>query len=118
MATRVEILGVHPIDADELCHLIELLVHEANGEFDFGAITQEVPGQPRSNWQVPWDEVALDANGASAVANPDWIGDVRVAFFFHYLDPHRPLITPFGEALIPAETSQPSRLAFLEYQPP
>ena len=118
MTTSVEIVGVHPIDADEPCHLIELIVRGATGKFDIGAITQEIPGEPQDNWQVPWDEIVLDADGASTAANPRWTGNVRIAFFFHYLDRSRPLITPFGDVSIPGETPQPSRLAILAYEPP
>jgi len=118
MATRVEVLGVHPVEADEPCHLIELIVRESTSQFEIGAITQEVPGEPQDNWQVPWDEVVLDADGESTVADHSWYGNLRIAFFFHYLDQGRPLITPFGNVSLPDETPRPARLAFLDYEPP
>ena len=118
MATRVEILGIYPVEADEPCHLVELIVRESDRRFDVGAFTQEIPDEPRDDWQVPWDELFLDADGNSTVADHSWSGDLRIVFFFHYLDQRRPLITPFGDYSLPDETPRPARLAFLEYEPP
>jgi hypothetical protein len=44
MPTRMTILGVHPIEADEPCHLIEILVEGHDADLDFGKFTQEVEG--------------------------------------------------------------------------
>ena len=92
----LKIIGVHPIEAAEPCHLIEIELMEAPGsEFDFGDFTQEAPGEPRSNWQVAYDERSLDDSL------------LRWAFFFHYLDFQRPLKTPFGDMTPPRETPIP-----------
>jgi len=74
MPARITILGIHPIVADEPCHLIGILVEDHTADLDFGKFTQQVEGQPRSDWQVTYDEQKLEE------------GNGRYAFFFHYLD--------------------------------
>jgi len=103
--TRFFIRGVHRIDAPEPCHLIDVELDEA-GDFDWGEVTQENPTQPRSNWQVAYDERPLDDQQR------------RWAFFFHYLDFSKPLLTPHGEVQIPAATPRPEHLANVDYEPP
>jgi hypothetical protein len=104
MANRARIIGIHPVTADEPVHLVELEVAGSTDDFDFGEITQESPGQPRSNWQAVYDEREL--------------GENRFAFFFHYLDTAKPLLSPFGPLSLPAETPIPEHLQGIEYEPP
>jgi hypothetical protein len=75
-------------------------------DYDWGAITQEVPGQPEDNWQVPYDEQPLDKPENS------WV------FFFHYLDLSRPLITPDGPLELPPVSSVPDHLREIKYEEP
>ena len=121
---RVDILGIYPVDAPEPCHLIELMVRDYTGVLDVGAFTQERLGQPTSNWQVPWDERVLSPDGSRDLLGPfpakiqsDGT-PLRLAFFFHYLDLRRPLITPAGELALRAPQEMPDRLAFLTYEGP
>ena len=99
------IWGVHPVEAPQPCHLIEAELGDPES-FDWAAVTQEEPGQPRSNWQAPWDEQPLDS------------AETRWAFFFHYLDPSRPLLTPNGPVELPPETPVPDHLANIRYESP
>ena len=108
MAGRVRILGVHPVEADEPVHLIELVVEGNVQDFDIGEVTQEVAGEPRDNWQVPYDERLLEETD----------GKVRYAFFFHYLDLDQPLVTPIGDARLPKPTDVPQHLEGIEYDAP
>ena len=102
MSKLVRVIGIHPITADEPVHLVEL---ETDAEdFDFGEVTQEAPAQPRSHWQVAWDERKIGAN--------------RFVFFFHYLDPAEPLLTPIGPVALPPETPVPAYLQDIEYEQP
>ena len=126
MRTTVNIIGVHRIQSDPPVHLIEVLVRGSTGVFDVGQLTQETPALPEIRWQVAYDEKILDPTGSAIVADglfarnrPTlWKGDVRLAFFFHALDPVRPLRTPFGEIPLPPETARPPRLAIMSYEPP
>jgi len=118
---KIEIVGVHPVDAPEPCHLIEMIASDTDIESLMGEITQEVPGEQRDNWQAAYDEHYLDASG-SAVLDPEYAGqapagrEARVAFFFHYLDVERPLLTPAGPVALPRPTTRPDRLAFMAYE--
>ena len=125
MAT-VEIVGVHPVPAADPCHLVELIVRGSDGPFDLSLFTQPVEGRPPSDWQAPYAEKILDPDGEAVIVDlwegtgdeGHWTGEVRLAFFFHYLDPHRPFQTPFGEAKLPAPTNRPQRLRALDYEEP
>jgi hypothetical protein len=108
MSTQVNIVGVHPIEADEPVHLIELIVEGDAHDFDIGEVTQEFAGQPKSNWQVPYDERVLEESD----------GKIRYAFFFHYLDFKKPLITPSGSLSVPKPTKRPAHLKEIEYESP
>lgn len=123
---QIKIIGVYPIENEEPVHLVEVSVHGAQGIFKIGDITQETPGQPLDNWQCPYMEQILTLSGDEVLANdyeasqrPElWKGDMRLVFFFHYLDVKRPLRTPFGEVQLPAETELPERLSMIEYEQP
>jgi hypothetical protein len=102
---RFIIRGVHPVEASEPCHLIEAELAEAEG-FDWIKVTQEDPTQPRANWQVAYDERPLDDE------------ETRWVFFFHYLDPHKVLLTPAGPIHLPVPTPRPAHLNKIEYFEP
>jgi hypothetical protein len=108
MANMVRIVGIHPVPADQPVHLIEIELTGDVHAFDFGEVTQELAEQPRENWQVAYDEreVGQDAD------------HVRFAFFFHYLDLEKPLLTSFGAVWLPAESRIPEHLQRMEYQQP
>ena len=120
----ITVLGVYPVEeAEEPSQLIEVLVKEHHGDLNMGEFTQEVPGQPHDNWQVPWDEHILNSEGTSGELAPfpgplKVHGSQRVAFFLHYLDGSLPLITPDGPVMLPEESARPTRLAFIQYQAP
>ena len=102
---RFTIRGVHPVETPEPCHLIEAEL--VNGEkFDWGKVTQEDSTQPRSNWQVAYDEQPLDEDKR------------RWVFFFHYLDFSKPLMTSAGPIQLPAPTPGPAHLKKIEYMEP
>jgi len=87
-------------------HIIEIEVTPSSDELDWSEITQRIAGAPRSNWQVPYDQRALNDDGT------------RWAFFFHYLDCQTPLLTPRGAARLPDVTPLPKYLQAIEYEAP
>lgn len=123
---QAAVVGVHEVDADEPCHLVEVLIDGAEGPLEIAAFTQPVQGMDRSNWQVPWQEVLLDVAGVNVLAGPHlsdqdhehWRGSVRLAFFFHYLDLKHDLQSPVGPLVLPALSARPERLAQLRYEAP
>lgn len=120
--SRAQVIGVYAVQASEPCHLIEIMIEGPDEEPGLGAVTQPIPGQDESNWQVPWDERFLSQDGSSEVGvhelREPTVRTLRVAFFFHYLDLSSPLLSPWGELKIPSVTERPRRLAFMQYEAP
>src|SRR5690348_8909510 len=108
MKAWAQIIGVHPVDAEVPVHLIEVLVEGNLDDFDVGDVTQEDPSQPKMNWQVAYDERFLEKAQDKA----------RSAFFFHYLDLEKPLLTSIGPLTLPEPTKVPQYLKEIEYEPP
>lgn len=106
MAEPFRILGVYPINASQPCYLIEAAIGEPIEAFDWGSVTQEDADQPRSNWQVAYDERPLNEERS------------RWAFFFHYLDFSKPLLTPVGPLKLPTPSPIPEHLQQIEYAEP
>ncbi|MBL8800295.1 MAG: hypothetical protein JNM56_40820 [Planctomycetia bacterium] len=104
MANRARVIGIHPVRTAESVHLVELEVEGDSTDFDFGDITQELNGQPQSNWQAAYDERE--------------IGENRFAFFFHCLDTTKPLKSPLGLLALPPESPAPEHLQGIEYEQP
>jgi hypothetical protein len=104
MVNRVRVLGVHPIVADEPVYLVELEIEGGDDGFDFGEVAQEVPGEPWDKWQTAYDEREIGPN--------------RFAFFFHYLDSAKPLLSPAGPLALPPESPIPEHLESIEYDRP
>jgi hypothetical protein len=69
-------------------------------------VTQENENGPQSNWQVAYDEQPLDDKRS------------RWAFFFHYLDLSKPLLTPMGPLELPTPTPLPEHLQQIAYDDP
>ena len=116
----VEGVGVYRVpEASEPCHLVEVIVRDSRG-FDVTQFQQEEPGQPPEYWQVAWDERTLNATGDEETSEPpgDVEGTVRFAFFLHYLDPSRPLLTPFGPVSLPEPSNRPERPGMIKYEEP
>ena len=126
MPPKVDVIGVYPIEATEPVHLIELLIKDSAEKISISKFTQELPDQPQYNWQVPYEETILNDDGTAIKSNPffgedseeDWVGNVRLVFFFHYFDQNKPLLSPFGEISLPSESAKPDRLDFLVYEQP
>ena len=104
MAAKARVIGVHPVAADEPVHLLEIEVESSTDDFDFGEVTQELPGEKRCNWQVAYEEQE--------------IGENRFAFFFHYLDTAKPLLSPAGPLKLPPASPIPEHLQDIEYDQP
>jgi hypothetical protein len=120
----VEVLGVHPVTGVESCFLVEVIVEGAPTAPDLALFTQALPDAPQSNWQVPYGEKLLDADGhrvARTCGPPTltrWPKRARLVFFFHDLEVDRPLRTPFGDVLLPRPTPKPKRLDVVSYEAP
>jgi hypothetical protein len=97
--------------------LVEAVVSDRDSRFRVGDFAQARPGQPKDNWQVAWAEAFLTADG-EALSVPRWSAappdePLRIAFFIHYWDPARPLLSSYGEVQCPAPRPMPERLSRL-----
>jgi hypothetical protein len=90
----------------ESLYLLEIQLDPPDASFDWSEITQPVADRPRSNWQVPYDEQRVEEKSG------------RWAFFFHFLDLTRPLLTPKGAAPLPPVTPRPTHLSNFIYDLP
>lgn len=87
-------------------YLLEIEIEPTDADVNWSAITQPIEGQPRANWQVPYDERRLDER------------ENRWAFFFHYLNRSCPLQTQLGDRKLPKTTPLPSHLRSILYEIP
>ena len=102
----MKIVGIHAVDAPEPCHLFEVEFSAPPKDSDWYAVTQANDSQPQKNWQVPYDEHPLDRD------------ETRWAFFFHYLDLSKPMLTPDGPVVLPQVTPLPGHLKHIKYDEP
>jgi hypothetical protein len=99
-------VGVHPVDASEPVHLIEVYIAPGQSVLDWPSVTQPGDNPDRSYWQAAWDEQQVPGS-------PDhW------CFFFHYLDPSRPLETNLGPLALPPASPLPAHPRFIRYEEP
>ena len=121
----VEIVGVHKVKATQPCHLIEIIIRNSDKEIDMSCFTQETPGKPESGRQVPYADMFPNSDGSEIIGDVMldghnkhyWTGNIRIAFFFHYLDLSKALKTPFGYVKLPEVTKRPNRLKIMKYEP-
>jgi len=87
-------------------HLLEVSLEPPEATIDWSHITQAIHDQPNTNWQVPYDEQAVDRLSG------------RWAFFLHAVDLDAPLSTPVGDRILPKPTPIPSHLSSIKYEVP
>jgi len=119
---KIEIIGLYAVpESEEPCHLVEWRLSNYDGPFEIGGLMQPVPGEPRENWQAPWDEYLLGVDGKSGelTSSPITVtGETCFCFFYFYLDPQQPFQTPAGPVTLPKVTKRPARLSFVEFEQP
>lgn len=102
---EVKIIGVYNVPKKKNVHLIEILINTKD-KYEIGEFTQEDPTADRLSWQAPYDECYLDYKGIKLRKSKT----NRFAFYFHYLDFNRKLLTPFGLFELPKSRKLPKRL--------
>ena len=94
--------------------LIEAIIRNRDERFDVGHFSQRVEDVPRANWQVAWAEAFLTIDGMSLAVerrkDPPATGDLRLAFFIHFWDSRKPLLSSYGDIRCPKPTPMPERL--------
>jgi hypothetical protein len=107
-------LRVHCKRQLESVVLIEVIVKNRDDNFQIGDFTQEQEGRPRDGWQAPWGAKIL-AEGGESLVETRWNQlpqdkDLRLAFYLHYYQPDKPLLTSYGERNCPPVEAMPARL--------
>jgi hypothetical protein len=105
---RIEVLGNYRI-GNEPWRLIDIMALDVRGDLDFASFVLPVPGRPKSNWQVPWDERVL--------SNGEREGKVRACFFL-FVESDEPLLTPAGPVALPPASERPTRLGYVQFEEP
>ena len=97
--------------------LLEVLVESRDARFQCDDFTQQLDDVPRDSWQAPWAEAYLTADGESLLADrwgpPPSVDTFRIAFFLHYFQPDRPLLSSYGQLECPPVLDMPPRLTRL-----
>jgi hypothetical protein len=101
--------------------LIEALVKDRDDRFDVAHFGQSQGDKLAANDQVAYDEIFLSDDGTSVIARGQrevGAGDLRIAFFLHFYQDTRPLLTSYGSVPLPPKTPMPQRLsAITKYEP-
>ena len=121
---EIDLIGVYEIDGQKDVCLIELGIKANHKNIDIGEFTQAQDGIDRMSWQTPWDERFLSEDGTKITG--DWMDSptdtsdfTRLAFFLHFIDFGKPLLTQFGEMDLSKTEKMPSRISSLiEYEKP
>lgn len=115
MEEKLQVIGVYKVKENADVHLVELIIPATPSDVQVDDITQEIPNEPKDNWQVAYDEHYLNLKGDKIIGDyfklpKDNIAPTRVAFFLYFLDFSRPILTQFGEVKLPQPTDIPDRL--------
>jgi hypothetical protein len=102
--------------------LIEVLIRNRDKRFNVGDFSQPQDGVPQENWQAAWAEAYLSEDGERLLVerwgDPPRVTTFRVAFFIHYWNSAKPLLTSYGDVTCPAVKKMPKRLRKLvPYEP-
>jgi len=94
--------------------LFEVTLENLDERFRISDFTQEMPETPRTHWQVPYDEALLSSDGMQLLARNSkctrGLRGGRIAFYFHYCDPSKPMFWTYGQFCGPPVQTVPRRL--------
>lgn len=94
--------------------LIETLIKRPDEHFSVNDFAQVQPGLPRDSWQAPYLVRFLDAEGLALLECEDDAtprrDHFRCAFYLHFFQDGKPLITSYGERFCPQMSTMPDRL--------
>jgi len=102
--------------------MIEVNVINRDGKFNVDDFTQPQDNIPADSWQAAYEDSYLTPDGKSLIAdlwsNTPKSGDMRMVFYMHFWDPHKPLRTSYGDIMYPNVQEMPERLLRLvPYEP-
>ena len=118
----LSIIGVYSIPETDDVKLIEIVIDRSPSSVEVDKFTQLDKSIPKSSWQTAYDEHYLNENGTEVIGRfgefPTDILFTRLAFFLHFVDFDKPLLSQFGELWLPLESPIPDRLKkIIKYEP-
>lgn len=132
IAEQAEVLYGDEASSDEIAQarrqlestvLVEVLVSNADADFDLDAFMQEDPRLPPESWQVAWAEAFLSADGQRLLVErgeplPEGQATFRVAFYIHWWRAELELSSSYGSLPGAPPVPMPARLRQLApYEP-
>jgi hypothetical protein len=94
--------------------LFEVTLDHLDDRFRIEDFTQEMPEAPSKAWQRAYDETLLSADGKRIIARKSTctrgLRNGRIAFYFHYYDPLKPMQWTYGQFSGPAVQIVPEGL--------
>lgn len=111
----VKLIGLYSVDENPEASLLELLINRRADQINIEEFTQEIQNEPRNSWQAPFGEKYLSLDGETIIGDdfdlPKFFTDTtRITFFIYFLNPAKPLLTPFGQLLLTKIQAQPQRI--------
>ena len=101
--------------------LVEVSIKGCTDHLDVGHFGQSDRATLGPNDQVAYDEVFLSEDGREIIGHEFSeieSRNVRLAFFLHYFDAGKPILTSFGPVNPPKPSPMPQRLAnLIKYEP-
>lgn len=102
--------------------LFEINLSNLDDRFQVASFTQEMVGAPPKAWQVAYDEALLSADGTQVLVRgsrcTSGLRSGRIAFYFHYYDPTKPMQWTYGQFFAPSVQLVPERLwSLIPYSP-
>jgi hypothetical protein len=113
----VQLLGIYNTKGISDIHLLELNINTSPKDVDVSSFTQKDDTLPKDSWQTPYDEHFLNDDGTEVIGTfleQDSLTGVktRIAFFMYFIDFNKPLLSQYGEILLPEQPSLiPDRLS-------
>ena len=112
---QAELCGCY--DFNEEWYLVEMILDETPARIDWGAMTVSAEGVDRANWQCPYMEQYLNAQGSEKLCETfdlprEDVRPCRVVFFL-FKDEQKAatLCTPYGDFALASGAKVPARLA-------
>jgi len=119
----VQLVGIYNIKGISDIHLLELNINTSPKDVDVSSFTQKDDTLPKDSWQTAYDEHFLNDDGTEVIGTfleQDSLTGVktRIAFFMYFIDFNKPLLSQYGEILLPEQPSLiPDRLSkIIEFQ--
>ncbi len=102
--------------------LVELELSQLDDRFRVDDFTQEMPATPRRDWQAAYAEAILSPDGTRVLARKAGctheLHNGRIAFYFHYYDPSKPMYWSYGSFVPESVETVPRRIwSLLPYSP-